>query len=168
MIPDLTFDRVLPHLICYIVDCDYIWIAELQRHLNAQKNRRPSDFTNAAEVRFEDCPMRPDLINHVESGSFAMLNVSTNQIDVMLPRIHALYRKNVTVAVIGESDLVEYSIALQAAGTVAVVTDIFGCDKLAAIINKAAALKPQVITGWQTRFVNRLPWQPAKARNFRR
>jgi CheY-like chemotaxis protein len=82
-------------------------------------------------------------------------------LDTVIQTTYSLYQKNTAVVIIA-ADAKPDRLAYQAAGAVAVITNIFECKKMASIIQRAAMMIPPVITNWQTRFVNRMPWSPVK------
>ena len=156
----LILDRILPAMNCRFVGCPAIWMQETKRRLSNLPTITSQCGHNIAEIRFLTLTDTSNLMNMVEPGSMVIIAVNTARVESMIPLIHDLYRKRVIVAVIGDPSMSSVGIALQAAGSVAMVTDIFGCQKLASIIHTTARLTPEVIADWRTRFVSSLPWNP--------
>lgn len=172
---DLTFERLLPPLECHFINCDPIWVTETRRLFTMGTTSATTTTMAGAEVRWMTQTCQLDPVNHspatrrsdphnhldrIPRHSFAAIQLDVASLEAWLPLIHDLVQREIAIAVVGPAAIRRRSTAILALGVITVVTDIFRCDRLTSIIRKAAIAKPEVITGWRTRFINRLPWEP--------
>lgn len=179
---DLTLDQLKAPLVCHFVDCDPVWVNETQRHLalirssghsihGERENTEGEHRVNSAEIRWRSQANSADLTHCVSPHSVVAIRFDLSDPEIaswksFLSTIHELYTKRVIVVIVGGPSpkgarpTDRYFLAFQAAGAVALLTDIFDCEKLASIIDRAAMMVPFGITDWRTRFVNRMPWMP--------
>ena len=146
---DLLIDYVATPLQVCLIECDDLWERELQRCCKS-----PS------RVRFGQFPLEDDLIPSLPPRCFVLLGISVANLAAGLRMIHDLTWHGHRVLAVGESDLLDWSLAVQTAGAVGIVTDVCQCDKVARTIESAASEQGKLPGNWKTRFVNRLPWSP--------
>jgi hypothetical protein len=161
MIADLLVESLVPPLDCYFVDCQPVWLQETQRCLARLWKRQGS--RPATGVRWRRTAALPQDDSLIARDSLVAWGLAARQVPQVLPVIDRLHRHRIVVAAIGDDELDSCRLALTTAGASLVTTDIFGCQRLAAIIDRLVVSRPAVVTDWRTRFVNRLPWMPVTA-----
>lgn len=161
---DLVIERSVPALNCHFVGCHAVWRSETQKQLTRSlRSLRESGTRQMAGIKWQEHPVGTDILKLVQSPSFAVIQIRSREvgeIESRLKLIHELSLKEVAIAVVGDRWLSDLALSFRIAGAVAVVTDIFGCDKLASVILGKARNVTPVVTSWRNRFVNRLPWNP--------
>ena len=146
---DLHIDYVAAPLHVCFVECDDLWERELRRC-----------FKSPSGLRLIHCSLEDDLMQRLPPRSCVLLTLSVANLTAGLRMIHDLAWQGHRVIAVGEADLQDWSLPVQTAGAVGIVTDVCQCDKVARTI-EAAAVGQGIIPGnWKTRFVNRLPWSP--------
>ena len=151
-VPSLLVERMPVPMICHFVNCHEVWPQEIRRHF--------STVTDPIEIRFDVLDVDTDghFVDSIGARAFVVLQVSYDTpIDRTLRTLHQLQQRQAYVAVVGSLPPSVVS-AIYWAGAVAVVTDLGGCDRLAAMLAKAARTQPNVLVGWKHRFLSRIPW----------
>lgn len=162
MIPsNLANHYVTTPLVACFSDVSPLWQTETQRCF-AEPGRPPTSLP--AENSGPDWKSLPSpaLLNQpwLKERPFIALGVPSGALLKALELIYRVSSRGAVVAVIGEPALRKHLVPLTAAGTVVLVTDIFGCQEMAETIQKMALSRKPVLSNWQTRYVNRLPWSP--------
>ncbi len=146
---DLRLDLVAAPLRCYLAGCDPGWSREIRKQVPPMEG-----------LSFHELPREVLVADSLPHGTLVVMGITKTALPRDLRLIHELFQRGCRVIAAGPADIRDYSLQIRAAGAIAIVTDIFGCDKVADIIRKAGEQQAKTPGSWQTRFVNRLPWNP--------
>lgn len=165
--PSLEIEYLKPRTVVCFSECSPLWLTETQRQLE-KRFRDHSPYTmeksTAREweaIDWKECSTERLLDQPwIQQSPLVVLAMTQNTLQHRIKIIHRITHMKGKVAVIGDRGLKNFHLPLTAAGTVALVTDIFDCQRLAFIIQQMSQSRHAELTGWKTRFVNRLPWPP--------
>ena len=159
--PSLACDYVSPPMVACFSDVSPLWRTETQRCF-AKPCQPPSGFpVKKTSLTWKSLASHTLLHQPwLQEQPFIALGVTPGAFSKQLEMIHKVSCRGAVVAVIGEPTLRKHLVPLTAAGTVVLVTDIFGCQQMAETIQKMTFSRKPVLSNWQTRYVNRLPWSP--------
>jgi len=164
--PCLEIEYLQPRTLVCFSECSPLWLGETQRQFNRLEDRCPnpnhdSGASPSDTIVWTDCDIDSILDQTwIHQRPLVVMALNQTLLEQRLGIIHQISNLNGKVAVIGDPELKNYRLPLTAAGTIALVTDIFDCQMLALIIQRMAQSQRAELTGWKTRFVNRLPWPP--------
>ena len=158
---NLAYDYVTTPLVACFSDISPLWRAETQRCFAEPRMPSTSFAAENSSPTWKSLPS-PKLLNQpwLKDQPFIALGVPSGALLKPLELIYRVSCRGAVVAVIGEPALRKHLVPLTAAGTVVLVTDIFGCQQMAETIKKMNLSRKPVLSNWQTRYVNRLPWSP--------
>ena len=158
---NLANDYVTTPLVTCFSDVSPLWRAETQRCFAAPCLPPTSLPAEHLSPTWKSLPSSA-LVNQpwLKDQPFIALGVPSGALLKPLELIYRASCQGAIVAVIGEPALRKHLVPLTAAGTVVLVTDIFGCQQMAETIQKMTLSRKPVLSNWQTRYVNRLPWSP--------
>lgn len=160
--PTLEIEYLRPPMVVCFSDCSPFWSSETERQLNQLVNTTQGGLPQSRDtIHWRDCSADSILAQTwIHQQPLVVMALTGQNVKGRLELIHRISHLRGKVVAIGGSELKNHRLPLTAAGTVALVTDIFECQRLALIIQRMAETRRAELTNWKTRFVNRLPWRP--------
>jgi len=165
--PSLEIEYLKPRTVVCFSECSPLWLTETQRQLEKRfRDHSPHTIEKSTAREWEaidwkECSTERLLDQPwIQQSPLVVLAMTQNTLQHQIKIIHRITHMKGKVAVIGDRGLKNFHLPLTAAGTVALVTDIFDCQRLAFIIQQMSQSRHAELTDWKTRFVNRLPWPP--------